>query len=169
MKKLLHIASKGERYQADLLWDDFPSDSRRKDSAFFVGDFDVDIDGSDHWQSDPCGQADTTLHHNGKPIDSGKVPGIVLPPECINAVKGVVLGCKATATYRGKTVDAVVFDIGPHNKLGEGSEALAKRLGINPDPNRGGVDEQEVTYRFWPGVPAVVDGICYNLQPYHHA
>lgn len=161
MQKLLTIRSKGENYTADVIADD-------DGSNFFVGDLDVDVDGSPDWRRDPCGQAETTLRHNGKSINSDKVPGIVLPPECINAVKGIVMGCQAEATYKGKTVRAVVFDSGPHNKLGEGSAALAIALGINPSPINGGVDSQSVTYRWWPGVPATVDGILYELQPTSH-
>lgn len=159
MKKLLTITSKREGYTADFI--------DREDGSFsFLADFDVDIDGSPDWKKDPYGQPDTTLHYNGKPINSSIVPGIVLPPECIKAVKGVVLGCKAEVTYKNRTREAVVFDVGPHNKLGEGSPCLAERLGINPDPNKGGVDDQSVLFRFWPGQPAIVDGITYSLQPY---
>lgn len=159
MKKLTTISSKGEHYTADVILDD-------DGSVFFVGDFDVDVDGSPDWHRDPYGQSDTTLHHEGKPINSDVVRGIVLPPECIKAVQPMVLGCKAQVTYRGKTVDAVVFDVGPHNKLGEGSAALAKALHINPDPNNGGVDEHEVTFRFYPGIAAEIDGVTYSLQHY---
>lgn len=159
MKKLLTIRSKGEGYTADVILDD-------GGSVFFVGDMDIDVDGSPDWKRDPYGQSDTTLHFNGKPINSDEVPGIVLPPEIIMAVPGVVLGCKALVRYRNHEVDAVVFDVGPHRKLGEGSAALAEQLMIDPDPNSGGVDEQEVMYRFWPGIPAMVGGVIYKLQRY---
>lgn len=158
MTKLFDIQSKNEHYTASVFLDE-------DGSVFFLGDFDVDIDGSPNWKSDPDGQPDTTLHYKGKPIDSSKVPGIVLPPECIKSVKGIVMGCKAEVTYNGKTEPAVVFDGGPHYKLGEGSEALARRLGINPSPTRGGVDDPVVLYRYWPGVPTKVDGVTYDLQP----
>lgn len=159
MKLLFSISSKGEGYVANVIRDD-------DGSEFFFGDFDVDVDGSPNWKQDPYGQSETTLQHEGKPINSDVVKGIVLPPECIKASKEMVLGCKAEASYRGVTVPCVVFDVGPHFKLGEGSPAAARPLGINPDPNRGGVDEQEVLYRYWPGIPAVVDGIEYKLQHY---
>jgi hypothetical protein len=68
--------------------------------------------------------------------------------------------------YRGKEVGAVVADVGPHNKLGELSARCAELLDINPDPNRGGVDSQSVTYRYWPGIPALIDNVLYSLQPY---
>jgi len=157
--KLFSITSKGEGYTADIF-------DCGDGGYIFTGDMDVDVDGSPNWRIDPCGQPDTTLHKDGEPINSDAVPGIVLPPECIKFVSDIVLGCKALVTYRGRSSDAVVFDVGPHNKLGEGSAALARRLGINPDPNRGGVDSPEVTYRWWPGIPAVVDGLAYDLQPY---
>lgn len=158
MRELFKITSKKEGYTAGVY--DVGDGSYQ-----FTGDMDVDVDGSPNWRRDPYGQADTTLHHNGQPINSDVVKGIVLPPECINFVKPVVMGCKAEVTYKGRTVPAVVFDSGPHFKLGEGSAALASALGINPDPNHGGRETPDVTYRWWPGVPAVVDGVTYKLQP----
>lgn len=165
MKVLKHIDSKGEGYGANIILDDFPLDDNHKNSIFFVGDMDSDWDGSPMWHSDPDGQSDTSLHLNGKPIDASKVPFIVLPPEVIKAVTPMVLGCKCSATWRGVTVFGVVADIGPHYKLGEGSMEMLHRLGANSRWN-GGIDEQEVTYRVWPGEPAVVDGIQYSLQHY---
>ncbi|SRR6266705_1524555 len=159
MKKLLTIYSKGEHYSADLI-------DNEDGSGQFLADADIDIDGSPDWQRDPYGQADTTLHHNGKPIDSESVPFFVLPPEVIKAFKGVILGCHGTIHYEGKSIDAVCADVGPHSKLGEISPEAARRLGINDDPNIGGEDEQRVLYRFWPGKPAIVDGIAYQLQPF---
>jgi hypothetical protein len=159
--RLFTIRSRGERYSADVF------DNRDSPRSYeFTGDFDVDVDGSPNWRRDPCGQPDTTLHYAGRPIDSDAVPGIVLPPECILFVPELVLGCLAWASYRGKSSLAVVFDVGPHSKLGEGSAELARRMGINADPNKGGVEEPEVLYRWWPGVPATVDGITYALQHY---
>jgi hypothetical protein len=128
---------------------------------------DNDVDGSKFWHKDPYGQSETTLQFNGRSIDSGEVPGIVLPPPVIKAVGPIVLGCKATATWHGTTVDGVVFDVGPRTKLGEGSFAMLARLGAPAYENgNGGIDRPEVEYKFWPGVPAVVDGITYVLQSY---
>lgn len=166
MKKLLTIQSQGEHYTADVLLDDFPINPAHKNSVFFVGDFSVDWDGSPRWREDPSGQPDTTLHLNGKPINSWKVPGIVVPPEVIKSVPGIVLGSKAEVSYKGKTEPAVVFDVGPHSKLGEGTPYLAQKLGINPHHSMGGEDAQIVTYRFWPGVPAQLNGVTYRLQKY---
>lgn len=162
---LLTIASKGERYTANVFQDDYDT-LNLKPAVWFFGDADIDWDGSPRWRRDPWGQAETTLRHNDQPIDSDSVPGIVLPPEVIMAVPGIVLGCAAVATYKGKDEAGVVFDVGPHYKLGELSACLARRLNINDDPNTGGVDAQAVQYRFWPGVPAVIEGVEYALQRY---
>ncbi len=159
MKKLFSISSKGEHYTADLI-------DNEDGSGQFVGDMDIDIDGSPDWERDPYGQPDTTLHFQGKPINGQKVPFFVLPPEIILAFKGILLGCHGTLHYRGNTIDAVCADVGPHNKLGEASPEAARRLGINDDPNHGGEDEQRILYRFWPGRPAFVDNITYDLQSY---
>jgi len=160
MKELITIKSKGEGYTATV-WD-------LEDGSYeYTGDMDNDVDGSEFWHKDPYGQADTTLQFNGRPIDAGRVAGIVLPPPVIKAVGPIVLGCRATATWRGNTVEGVVFDVGPRTKLGEGSYAMLKKLGAPAYENgNGGIDEAEVVYRFWPGVPAVVDGVTYVLQSY---
>lgn len=168
LKSLLHdgepvvIASKGEGYTAKA----YTGENGRGSFVQFTGDADVDVDGSPNWSRDKYGQADTSLHHNGKPINSDVVPGIVLPPELIKAVGPVVLGCLAEIEFRGNVIPCVVFDVGPHFKLGEISAAAAMRAGINPDPNHGGRDVPDVIYRFYPGVAAVVDGETYELQPY---
>lgn len=97
-------------------------------------------------------------------LDSATVPYIVLPPMAIQGVEGIVRGCKARVTWRGKSLDAVVGDKGPRTKVGELSIAAAERLGMKSSPRTGGVTAAEVTYEFWPGVPAVVDGFTYELQ-----
>jgi hypothetical protein len=157
--KLLDITSRREGYRADVFLND-------DGSIWFFGDMDMDWDGSPQWHDDPDGAPDTSLHYNGNPINSQTVPGIVLPPECIKKPKGVVLGCQGEAYFDGKIEPCVVFDVGPFSKLGEGTPELARRLGINPHYSKGGIDTQTVRYRYWPGVPAVVDGIVYTLKPY---
>lgn len=129
-------------------------------------DYDVDVDGSGSSHGDPYFQPDTSLHHDGRALNSDAVNFIVLPPACIKGVKGVVLGCQARVSWNGKHFDAVVGDVGPTKKVGEGSYRLAKLLGMNPSPISGGVDFAEVTYEWWPGKPALVDGVQYELHPY---
>lgn len=72
-------------------------------------------------------------------VDSERVPFIVLPS---NFPVKVELGAKCYVTYNGKRTGAIYADIGPRFQLGEGSIALAKVLGINPDPKRGGTEDK---------------------------
>ncbi|MBN9626056.1 glycoside hydrolase family 75 protein [Acidovorax sp.] len=94
-------------------------------------------------------------------VDSETVPYIVVPPFIVKNTVGVVRGCRATATYGDVTVECVVADKGPSNRIGEISIAAARALGINPSPKNGGLEKPLVNYELWPGVAA--DG--YVLQP----
>jgi len=131
-----------------------------------MADLDVDVDGIGNSYGDPYYQPDTTLHYNGRALNSDVDYFIVLPPPLIKAVAGKVLGCKAKVFYRGKSCDAVVGDVGPARKVGEASRAVAKALGIDPSPINGGVDDASVRYEWEPGVAAVVDGRTYTLKSY---
>ena len=105
-------------------------------------------------------------------VDSATVPFIVVPPTIIRGVAGVVLGCRATVTNtkNGKSVDAVVADVGPSNKIGEVSLACANAIGIpagdgaTHPANSGGVDEHIIHYQLFPDVAAVVGEVTYPLQ-----
>jgi hypothetical protein len=96
-------------------------------------------------------------------VDSENVPYIVVSPLIRNAAAGIVLGCKARVTFNGKSVDAVVADIGPRKKIGELSIAAAKAVGIPHSARSGGEERQVVHYELWPDVPAEVNGVTYNL------
>lgn len=98
-------------------------------------------------------------------LDSESIPFIVVENYIRNRAKGVVLGCKARVANlkNGRAVDCVVGDMGPLTKLGELSIAAAVALGLNGDPRAGGVDTPILKYELWPGVPAVVNGVTYNL------
>jgi hypothetical protein len=136
--------------------------------VFFIADFDVDVDGiGGNPEHDKSFQPDTTLHHNGKAINPYEVSGVVVPGWLPKAVGPIVLGCKARATNLStmQSYDAVVHDTGPLRKDGEGTPYLAEKLGINTNPNTGGEDLPIILYEIFPGVPAVVDGVYYKLQP----
>jgi hypothetical protein len=100
-------------------------------------------------------------------VDAASVPYIVLPSHWRAQAVGVVLGCKATVkdTKTGKILNAGVLDFGPRAKLGEASIACAKFFGIPPSPKDGGTSEKRFIYTFFPGVPAVIKGVTYQLQP----
>jgi hypothetical protein len=84
--------------------------------------------------------------------DSETVPHIAVPPIIVQHSKGIVRGCLAKVTYRGVTVERVVADLGPTNKLI--SIAAARLLGIAPSPRSGGVSSAYVLYELWPGKAA---------------
>jgi hypothetical protein len=129
----------------------------------------IDSDGTGPHHGDRTAQDDTTLHESGKPLNADVDRYIVVPPQIRDGVKGVVVGCQAYVvnTQNQKSTAAVVGDIGPHHKLGEISCACAVALGLNPSPVDGGTDEHIIKYLLIPGVPAVVDGKYYHLQPHY--
>lgn len=92
-------------------------------------------------------------------LDAATVPYIVVPPVCLEKTRGAVLGCLARATHlkSGRTGVGVVGDVGPRNKVGEISAAMAELLHIPNDRHGGGIDGQEIRYEFFPGVPGEVN------------
>jgi hypothetical protein len=101
-------------------------------------------------------------------VDAASVPYIVLPSHWRKEAVGVVLGCKAIVedTKTGKILNAAgVLDFGPRSKLGEASMACAKFFGVPPSPKDGGTSEKRFIYTFFPGIPAVINGVTYQLQP----
>jgi Fungal chitosanase of glycosyl hydrolase group 75 len=94
-------------------------------------------------------------------VDAETVPYIVVPPLIVQKTAGVVRGCRARATWRGRSVDGVVADKGPRDRIGELSIAAARALGMASSPRAGGTERAEVLYELWPGIAA--DGFV--LQP----
>lgn len=87
-------------------------------------------------------------------VDAETIPYIVVPPLIIQKTAGIVRGCKARVTWKGKSVECVVADRGPSNKIGELSIAAARAIGLPFSPKNGGIDKPEVLYELWPGVAA---------------
>lgn len=134
----------------------------------FIADADIDCDGlGGNPAGDPFFQADTSLHNNGKALTAETEAYIVVPPLILEAVPGIILGCQARIHYRetGKWSPAVVGDIGPRVKIGELSVKAANNVGMASNPNTGGENDMRmVIYELWPGCPAEVEGVKYNLQ-----
>lgn len=80
-------------------------------------------------------------------VNSETIPYIVLP--AYNRLS-VTLGDFVVCEYNGKCVGGIYADVGGANVIGEASIAMAKALGINSDPKRGGV-ENGVKYYVFPG------------------
>lgn len=95
--------------------------------------------------------------------NSETVPFIAIPPELRGqGVKlGDVLAVRNEKT--GKTVFAIVADVGPKGHLGEGSIKLAEELGINANARRGGA-RNGVSYVVFPNSKLNVEGIPTHEQ-----
>jgi hypothetical protein len=100
----------------------------------------------------------TSLHNAGGSlaapttyVDARKIPYIVLPPEFMQQF-GVALGDLAMVANRknGKSSFAIFADVGPHGKIGEGSVALARALGLNDNPRDGGTSVASIAYLVFP-------------------
>ena len=83
-------------------------------------------------------------------IDATRVPYIALPPDFSKAFN-ISLGDLALVRNKasGRTAYAVFADVGPKGRIGEGSIALAKALGIPSNPRH----------------DSVVDGVMYLVFP----
>ena len=135
-------------------------------SAFFwKADMDIDCDGvrtsKCNEDTDPWYQDQTSFETSkGKPFqaDSTHYFVIPLPSSRFNySSSGIKPGSVAAVIYNNKVVYAVFADEGPNNIIGEASYATAKALGIDPDPENGGVDSG-VTFIVFPGkVPSPVE------------
>lgn len=89
-------------------------------------------------------------HNPRRFVDAASVPYVVLPPEGLKHAK---LGDFATILNlkNGKVAGGIVADeSAPGLPMGEGSMALARMLGIDPNPRTGGV-EKGVAYVIYPG------------------
>ena len=84
-------------------------------------------------------------------VNSAEVPYLALPKELVT--HGVRLGDLAVVV-RGTTgacCGAVFADGGPSGKLGEGSVALARALGVPSSAKNGGTGHRDIIYLVFPG------------------
>lgn len=88
------------------------------------------------------------LHDPARYVDATKIPYVALPAE-IAENRGVRLGDFAYVSNlrNGKSSFAIYADIGT---VGEGSVALAEKLGISPNARHGG-ESDGILYMFFPG------------------
>jgi hypothetical protein len=126
--------------------------------VYWEADMDIDCDGVAtllcNETTDPWFQPDTFLHTSqALPLDSSTLPYVVLPsPSATFDYRdhGIAPGDVVAVIHDGQVEYAIFGDTGPTDIIGEGSYALAERLGIDPDPLRGGTDD-DVTYIAFPG------------------
>jgi N-acetylmuramoyl-L-alanine amidase len=128
-------------------------------AVFYESKFSIDNDGSG-------GNEDGDIHHKpnsslhnaaDNALDARTMPFIVLPSPKPSrpqwADLGIDLGDLGVCFFKNGRSCAVIYgDHGPNYKLGEGSMQAARELGINPDPNVGGIEANEVP----PGVIHIV-------------
>lgn len=98
-------------------------------------------------------------------VDSNRIPYLSIPPE-LHAI-GVRMGDVARVDYRGQWSPAVVADVGPRGKIGEGSIALARALGLNSSAVYGGAGSG-VAVTLWigsgKGWPRTMDDVTAQVQ-----
>lgn len=133
-----------------------------KNAVFFKADMDIDCDGKQspqcNRQTDASYQPETAAADTqGKPLDAAKLPFLVVPGISTkwnykNA--GIKMGTVGLAIYNDRIEYGPVGDVGPKAIIGEASYAMAKNLGINPNPSTGGVSTG-VTYIIFTGDTAV--------------
>lgn len=132
----------------------------------FIADLDICNDGSGSSHGDPSYQSETAYYNNGKFLNADKDKYIVIPPQVRKLVGPAVMGCQARMTNlsNGLWSPAVCGEIGPDDKTGEAAYCLAKELNSRITHNIG--DGRRIyLYELWPGIPAVVEGEVYKLEP----
>lgn len=129
----------------------------------FRSDCDVCTDGTGDHHGDQT-PLDETAYNPYLNADSDQY--VVIPPQLRTAVDPVVLGCQARMTRLStkQSEPAVCGEIGPKDKTGEASYCLARKLNPALSANVGD-KKHDYLYELWPGVPAVVYGKRYKLQP----
>jgi Fungal chitosanase of glycosyl hydrolase group 75 len=132
-------------------------------AVHFAADMDIDCDGKVtavcNRTTDKSFQSLTAgVDSSGDPLDASIVPYIVVPGVSSRfdyKARGIKMGSLVAVLYKGKMAYGVVGDVGPAAILGEASYAMARELGINPNPSTGGVSSG-VTYLILTGPQNVV-------------
>ncbi|MFJ4710064.1 glycoside hydrolase family 75 protein [Streptomyces anulatus] len=123
------------------------------DAVFWKADMDIDCDGrrtrACNRKTDPYFLPETAFQSSrGEPLDSAVLPHVVVPgPGKVWDYRksGLTGGSVVAVVYRDRVRYGVIGDTGPTGIIGEASYAMAKALGIDPDPSTGGA-ESGVTY-----------------------
>ncbi|WP_432024242.1 glycoside hydrolase family 75 protein [Streptomyces parvus] len=124
-----------------------------RDAVFWKADMDIDCDGRKtracNRKTDPYFLPETAFQSSrGEPLDSAALPHVVVPgPGKVWDYRksGLTGGSVVAVVYRDRVRYGVIGDTGPTGIIGEASYAMAKSLGIDPDPSTGGA-ESGVTY-----------------------
>jgi len=129
-----------------------------RDAVFWKADLDIDCDGRPgrhcNERTDPL-FSDTTAYQqsDGRQLSAELLPYVVVPGPShrwSHDEHDVRRGTVAAVIHGDRVRYAVVGDIGPDDIIGEASYALARDLGIRPDPSGGGA-ASGVTYILFKG------------------
>lgn len=89
------------------------------------------------------------------------VPYIAIPRKLVTEPFGVRMGDLVMVQYKGRTVFALVADIGNDLHIGEGSIALVERFGVSGTPRKGGISSG-VSFHIFCGT-----GRTFRFAPYY--
>lgn len=134
-------------------------------AVWWTSDFDIDCDGgtSALCRSDPYYLPGTAaVDSQGNYLDASNLPFVVAPLPSNGfdyQAEGLAMGTVVAILYNGQLEFAVIGDLGPRGVIGEGSAALADRLGINSHPVTGGASGNVATFIAFTGSAADVDPI----------
>lgn len=120
------------------------------DTVILNGAGHIDADGGTNWRNDRTGQANTSLRDaRGRSLNAETRNFVAVPKDLYKGM-GLKMGDAVLVEYNGRQSWGIIGDAGPNarQKWGEMSVHMAKELGINPDPNRGGV-QSGVRYTFF--------------------
>ncbi|PSM40500.1 hypothetical protein C6Y14_25335 [Streptomyces dioscori] len=130
----------------------------RQEAVFWKADLDIDCDGRPgrhcNARTDPL-FCDTTAFQqsDGRQLSAERLPYVVVPGPSHrwdHQEHDVRRGTVAAVVHGDRVRYAVVGDIGPEDIIGEASYALARNLGLSPDPKGGGA-ASGVTYILFKG------------------
>lgn len=120
------------------------------DTVVLNGAGHIDADGGTNWRNDRTGQAHTSLRDaRGRSLNAETRNFVAVPKDLYKGM-GLKMGDAVLVEYNGRQSWGIIGDAGPNarQKWGEMSVHMAKELGINADPNRGGV-QSGVRYTFF--------------------
>lgn len=124
-----------------------------RDAVYWKADLDIDCDGRPgprcNTRTDPL-FSDVTAYpqSDGRPLSAERLPYVVVPaPSRVwdHRDHGVRGGTVVAVVHYDRVRYGVVGDVGPRRVIGEASHAMARDLGVRPEPRGGGTDS-EVTY-----------------------
>jgi hypothetical protein len=131
-------------------------------AVWWRADMDIDCDGVTTAEcnddTDPTYQDETSLQTStGEQFNAATMPYVVIPNVSSRwsyASSGIELGAVVAVIYNGRVEYGVFADTGPAEIIGEASYAMARALGIDPNPLPGiitGGADAGVTYLVFKG------------------